>query len=88
MAQLEHQSSTEATESSEVAFRQASIKMNVMVFKRSALESRKKTKSVLRPKVRPPIKELLQATPSPRSPTEKLLFEMFEGHSARFLAML
>ena len=88
LAQLEHQSSTEATESSEVAFREASIKMNVMVFKRSALESRKKTKSIFRPKVRPTIKELLQATPSPRSPTEKLLFEMFEGYSARFLAML
>ena len=87
LAQLEHQSSAEATEGSEIAFREASIKMNVMVFKRSALESRKKAKSIFRPKVRPPIRDLLQ-TPSPRSQTEKLLCEMFNGHSAQFLAIL
>lgn len=87
LAQLEHQSSTEATESSEIAFREASIKMSVMVFKRSVLESRKKTKSIFRPKVRPTIRDLLQL-PSPHSPTEKLLCEMFSGRSAQFLAIL
>ena len=87
LAQLEHQSSTEATESSELAFKEASVKMCVMVFKRSVLESRKKTKSVFRPKVRPTIRDLLQV-PSPRSPTEKLLHEMFSGQSAQFLAVL
>ena len=87
LAHLEHQSSSEATASSEIVFREASIKMNMMVFKRSALESRKKTKSILRPKVRPTIRDLL-AIPSPRSTTEKLLCEMFSGHSAQFLAIL
>ena len=87
LAQLEHQSSTEATDASELIFKEASVKLGVMVFKRSALETRKKTKSVFRPKVRPTIKDLLQI-PSPRSPTEKLLFEMFSGQSAQFLAVL
>ena len=87
LAQLEHQSSAQATDSSEIVFKEASIKMGVMVFKRSALESRKKTKSIFRPKVRPTIRDLLQI-PSPRSSTEKLLCEMFSGHSAQFLTIL
>ena len=87
LAQLEHQSSAEATESSALVFKEASIKMGVLVFRRSVLESRKKTKSVFRPKVRPTIRDLLQI-PSPRSPTEKLLFEMFSGASGQFLAVL
>ena len=64
LAQLEHHSSSEATEGVEVVFREASIKLGIMVFKRSVLESRKKTKSVFR-KLRPTVKDLLQ-TPSPR----------------------
>ena len=125
------------------------------MFKRSVLESRKKTKSILRPKVRPTVKDHLQVdtvnvhvlltyqnlfvfiftlifytflfftlfyqefyvymivllltyltlfclqfytvfcytflssqTPWPRSPTEKLLEEMFTGVSTQFLAVL
>lgn len=65
LAQLEHQSSSEATESSEEVFREVSLKLGVMVFKRSVLESRKKSKSVYRPKVRPTIRDLLQL-PTPR----------------------
>ena len=87
LAQLEHQSSSEATESSEQLFREVSVKLGVMVFKRSVLESRKKTKSVFRPKIRPTIRDLLQL-PIPRSSTEKLLQEMFSGLSAQFLAVL
>ncbi len=87
LAQLEHHSSSEATERSEVIFREATVKLGVMVFKRSMLESRKKLKSVFRPKVRPSIKDQLQVS-SPRSSTEKLLLEMFPGGAAQFLAIL
>lgn len=87
LAQLEHQSSSEATLTSELIFSEATIKLGVMVFKRSVLESRRKMKSIFRPKVRPTIKELLKETP-PRSSTEKLLLEMFPGQAAQFLAIL
>ena len=87
LAQLESLSSSLASEKTERVFREASIKLGVMVFQRSMLESRRKTKSIFRPKIRPTIKELLPL-PTPRSPTEKLLIEMFTGRAAQFLAVL
>jgi len=65
LAQLEHQSSSEVTKSSEEVFRESALKLGVMVFKRSVLESRKKSKSIFRPKVRPTIRDQLQL-PTPR----------------------
>ena len=87
LAKLEHQSSSEATQSSVRVFREASVKLGVMVFRYSVVESRKKTKSIFRPKVRPTIRDLLQQ-PSPRSPTERLLLELFPSQAAQFLAIL
>ena len=87
LALLEHQSSSAATEASERVFHEATLKLGVVVFRRSVLESRLTRKTVFRPKKRPTIKELLQQL-FPRSPTEKLLVELFPGDAARFLAVL
>lgn len=87
LALLEHQSSSQATQTSERVFRQASLKMSMVVFRRSVLESRITKKPAFRPKKRPSIRELLQQL-FPRSPTEKLLSELFIGDAAQFMAVL
>ena len=87
LALLEHQSNSPATDTSERAFHEATLKLGIVVFRRSVLESRLTRKVIFRPKRRPTIKEQLQQL-FPRSPTEKLLVEMFPGEAARFLAVL
>ena len=87
LAVLEHQGNSRATEASERVFREATLKLSVVVFRRSVLESRLTKKGVFRPKKRPSIRELLQQL-FPRSPTEKLLSELFVGEAAQFLAIL
>ena len=87
LVDMERQSSDGMSTASELAFKDAAIRIAVMVFKSSVLECRKKTKSILRPKVRPGVRELLQL-PAPRSPTERLLGEMFVGRAAQLLAVL
>ncbi|CAF1268835.1 unnamed protein product, partial [Didymodactylos carnosus] len=68
-------------------FRYAAIKIATMIFKRMVYESRRKSKGILRPKVRQNYKEQLQ-TAWPRTHTEKLLSEMFDCRAAQFLAIL
>ncbi len=82
LAQLEGTRTTQ-----ELAYHEASLKLGVIIFKRTVFVSRKKLRSGFRPKVRPSLHELLQASP-PRSPTEKLAGEMFSGSAAIFMAVL
>ena len=70
----------------ENSFRQATIKIATMIFKRMVFESRRKAKGVLRPKVRTSYLEL--TGPWPRTLTEKLLSDMFDCRCAQFLAIL
>ena len=87
LALLTHQSNSAATEASERAFHDATLRLSVAVFRRSVLESRLTRRGAFRPKKRPTIRELLQQL-FPRSPTEKLLTELFPGDAAKFLAVL
>lgn len=87
LAKLEHQSASELTPESRLAFTEATVKLGILIFKRSVFESRKKVRVAFKFKVRPSIKDMLQA-PHPRFPTEKLLYELFPGKLARFLAVL
>ena len=87
LAVLVNQSSSRSTEASERLFREATLKLGVIVFRRSVLESRLTKKGVFRPKKRPSIRELLQQS-FPRSPTEKLLSELFTGEAAQFMAVM
>uniref|UniRef100_A0A8C0EKT6 Cilia and flagella associated protein 54 n=1 Tax=Bubo bubo TaxID=30461 RepID=A0A8C0EKT6_BUBBB len=79
-------SSLENSETKKV-FREATLKMSVMIFKRAVYESRRRPKSYFRPKLRVSLKEA-QNVPWPRTTTERLLTEMFDGVAAQFLAIL
>ncbi|KAM6216446.1 LOW QUALITY PROTEIN: cilia- and flagella-associated protein 54 [Rhynchocyon petersi] len=87
LRQLELMSSTHPHEESRGCYREATIKMAVMVFKRGVFESRRKNKAAFRPKQRINLKEV-QTQPWPRTTTERLLDEMFDSTASRFLAVL
>ncbi|XP_039375457.1 cilia- and flagella-associated protein 54 isoform X5 [Mauremys reevesii] len=87
LKQLESMSSSPQNSETKKVFREATIKMAVMVFKRAVYESRRKPKGFFRPKLRVNLKEA-QNLPWPRTVTERLLTEMFDGTAAHFLAIL
>ncbi|XP_021247900.1 cilia- and flagella-associated protein 54 isoform X2 [Numida meleagris] len=87
LKQLENISSSQKNSETRKVFREATMKMSVMIFKRAVYESRRKPKSSFRPKLRVSLKET-QNLPWPRTTTEQLLMEMFDGTAAQFLAIL
>ncbi|XP_066523856.1 cilia- and flagella-associated protein 54 isoform X2 [Hoplias malabaricus] len=58
-----------------------------MIFKRSVYETRKKPKGLFRSKQKSSLKEG-HSIPWPRTVTERILMELFEGNAAQFLAVL
>ncbi|NWS70487.1 CFA54 protein, partial [Crotophaga sulcirostris] len=90
LKQLENMSSPLENSETKKIFREATLKMSVMIFKRAVYESRRKSKSTIQPKLRVSQKETrkVSLTYLPRSITECLLTEMFDGASAQFLAIL
>ncbi|XP_014635592.1 PREDICTED: cilia- and flagella-associated protein 54 [Ceratotherium simum simum] len=84
---LELMSSSQSQEESRRYYREPTIKMAVMIFKRGVFESRRKNKSIFRPKIRANLREA-QNLPWPRTITERLLEEMFDCTASRFLAVL
>ncbi|KAG1953321.1 cilia- and flagella-associated protein [Pimephales promelas] len=87
LAKLEEITGSQVSFETQQAYKEATIKLAVMVFKRSVYEPRRKPKGLFKPKQKRNLKEL-QLTPWPRTPTEHILMEMFEGNAARFLAVL
>ncbi|XP_076184787.1 cilia- and flagella-associated protein 54 [Aptenodytes patagonicus] len=87
LKQLENITSSLENSETKKIFREATLKMSVMIFKRAVYESRRKPKSCFRPKLRVSLKEA-QNLPWPRTTTERLLTEMFDGAAAQFLAIL
>ncbi|XP_058629752.1 cilia- and flagella-associated protein 54-like isoform X3 [Onychostoma macrolepis] len=87
LAKLEEMTGSQVSFETQQAYKEATIKLAVMVFKRSVYEPRRKPKGLFRPKQKSNLKEL-HLTPWPRTPTERILMEMFEGNAARFLAVL
>ncbi|KAM9230051.1 cilia- and flagella-associated protein 54 [Dugong dugon] len=87
LRQLELMSSSQPQEESRRHYREATIKMAVMIFKRGVFESRRKSKSLFRPKQRVNLREA-QTLLWPRTLTERLLDEMFDSTASRFLAIL
>ncbi|XP_045409141.1 cilia- and flagella-associated protein 54 [Lemur catta] len=85
LRQLELMSSSQ--EESIRSYREATLKMAVMIFKRGVFESRRKNKAYFRPKIRINLREA-QTLPWPRTVTERLLDEMFDSTASRFLAVL
>ncbi|XP_075456664.1 cilia- and flagella-associated protein 54 isoform X2 [Ascaphus truei] len=87
LSQLENMSNSSYSEEAKKAFREATTKMAVMVFKRAVLESRRKPKGILRPKQKSSLKDL-EKLQWPRTNTERLLVEMFDNGAVHFLAVL
>ncbi|XP_028811328.1 cilia- and flagella-associated protein 54 isoform X2 [Denticeps clupeoides] len=81
---LERMSGSEVTVESQLAYKEASVKLTAMVFKRSVFETRRTYKCLLKSEQ---IEEI-QNVPWPRNSTEHLLMEMFQGDAAQFLAMM
>ncbi|KAM6292902.1 cilia- and flagella-associated protein 54 [Porphyrio hochstetteri] len=87
LKQLENTCSSLENSETKKIFREATLKMSVIIFKRAVYESRRKPKNYFRPKLRASLKEV-QNLPWPRTTTERLLTEMFDGAAAQFLAIL
>ncbi|KFO14390.1 Uncharacterized protein C12orf55, partial [Balearica regulorum gibbericeps] len=87
LKQLENNCSSLENSETKNIFREATLKMSIMIFKRAVYESRRKPKSYFRPKLRVSLKEA-QKLPWPRTTTERLLTEMFDSAPAQFLAIL
>ncbi|KAM5254998.1 cilia- and flagella-associated protein 54 [Hipposideros larvatus] len=87
LRQLELMGSSQFQEESRRCYREATIKMAVMIFKRGVFESRRKSKNLFRPKIRVNLREV-QTLPWPRTITERLLDEMFDSTASQFLAIL
>ncbi|XP_040264159.1 cilia- and flagella-associated protein 54 [Bufo bufo] len=87
LSQLEHISDSSYNEETKKAFKESTLKMAIMIFKRAVFESRRKPKGILRPKLKNNLKEA-EKLPWPRTNTERLLVEMFGNNAAQFLAIL
>ncbi|XP_075062080.1 cilia- and flagella-associated protein 54 [Mixophyes fleayi] len=87
LSQLENMSDSSYNEETKKAFKESTLKMAVMIFKRAVFESRRKPKGILRPKLKNNLKELEKLS-WPRTNTERLLVEMFGNNAAQFLAIL
>ncbi|XP_063010920.1 cilia- and flagella-associated protein 54 [Melospiza melodia melodia] len=86
LKQLEDISSSLGHTEREKIFREATLKMSVMIFKRAVYESRKKSNSFRRESKLNPRKAVNVSWP--RTTTERLLVAMFDGAAAQFLAIL
>uniref|UniRef100_A0A8C5N1B0 Cilia and flagella associated protein 54 n=1 Tax=Leptobrachium leishanense TaxID=445787 RepID=A0A8C5N1B0_9ANUR len=87
LSQLENMSSSSFSQDAKNAFKEATTKMAVMIFKRAVFESRRKPKGILRPKQKSNLKDV-EKLAWPRTNTEKLLVEMFDNSAAQFLAII
>ncbi|XP_062373452.1 cilia- and flagella-associated protein 54 [Sardina pilchardus] len=87
LANLEHPDHSTLSKEDQKAFKEATVKLAIMVFKRSVYEPRRKPKSSFRPKTKNCLKDAT-SMPWPRNHTERILLELFEGNAAQFLAVL
>ncbi|KAM5171982.1 cilia- and flagella-associated protein 54 [Mantella aurantiaca] len=87
LSQLENMSDSSYNEEAKNAFKESTLKMAVMIFKRAVFESRRKPKELLRPKLKNNLKDA-EKLPWPRTHTERLLVEMFGNNAAQFLALV
>ncbi|XP_060100406.1 cilia- and flagella-associated protein 54 [Heteronotia binoei] len=87
LKQMENMSSSSLNVGKKQIFKEVTVKMATMVFKRSAFEPRRKPKGFLRPRLRTNLREA-QYLPWPRTITERLLLELFDCNSSHFFAIL
>ncbi|XP_053187065.1 cilia- and flagella-associated protein 54-like [Scomber japonicus] len=87
LAELEQQSGVPATRETQRAFKEASIKLAAMMFKRAVFEARKRPKTMFRVKTKSTLKDIPNV-PWPRNTTERMLMGLFDSKAAQFLAIL
>ncbi|XP_015271758.1 PREDICTED: cilia- and flagella-associated protein 54 [Gekko japonicus] len=87
LKQMENLSSSSLHVETKQIFKEATVKMATMIFKRSAFEPRRKPKGFLRPRLKTNLREA-QYLPWPRTITERLLLELFDCNSSHFFAIL
>ncbi|XP_041657541.1 cilia- and flagella-associated protein 54-like isoform X3 [Cheilinus undulatus] len=87
LAKMEEQNEVPATRETQRAYREASIKLAAMLFKRGVFEGRKRPKSTLRFKPKSTLKDIPKA-PWPRNATEQALMGLFDCSTAQFLGIL
>ncbi|KAM6983519.1 cilia- and flagella-associated protein 54 [Tautogolabrus adspersus] len=87
LAKMEEQNEVPATRETQRAYREASIKLAAMIFKRAVFEGRRRPKSTLRVKTKSTLKDIPNA-PWPRTTTERVLMGLFDSSAAQFLGIL
>ncbi|XP_066490590.1 cilia- and flagella-associated protein 54 [Tiliqua scincoides] len=87
LKQIENMSSSPLSPETKKKFKEATVKMATMIFKRSVFEPRRRPKGAFRPRVKTNLKDA-QHLPWPRTISERLLMEMFDCSSSQFFAIL
>ncbi|XP_070839803.1 cilia- and flagella-associated protein 54 [Chaetodon trifascialis] len=87
LAKMEEQSDIPATRETQRAYKEASIKLAAMIFKRAAFEARRRPKSVFRIKCKNTLRDIPSA-PWPHTTTERMLTALFDSRAAQFLGIL
>ncbi|XP_019941027.1 cilia- and flagella-associated protein 54 [Paralichthys olivaceus] len=87
LAKFEEQSEVPATRETQRAYKEASIKLGAMMFKRAVYESKRKPKLVVKVKPKSTLKEIPNV-PWPRNATERMLMAQFDSGAAQFLGIL
>ncbi|XP_029957087.1 cilia- and flagella-associated protein 54 [Salarias fasciatus] len=85
LAKLDEQSEISQNKETQRAYKEASIKLGTMIFKRAVFEGRKKPKFSLKSKGT--LKDISHG-PWPRTQTERMLLNLFDGRAGQFLAIL
>ncbi|XP_034463390.1 cilia- and flagella-associated protein 54-like [Hippoglossus hippoglossus] len=87
LAEFEGQSEVPATRETQRAYKEASIKLGAMMFKRAVYESKRKPKFGVKVKPKSSLKDIPNG-PWPRDPTERMLMAQFDSGAAQFLGIL
>ncbi|XP_073335740.1 cilia- and flagella-associated protein 54 [Pagrus major] len=86
-AKMELQSDVPTTRETQRAYKEASIKLAVMVFKNAVFQARRKPKPMFRFKTKSTLKDIPNA-PWPSTTTERVLIDLFDSRAAYFLGIL
>nr|XP_028603316.1 cilia- and flagella-associated protein 54-like [Podarcis muralis] len=87
LKQMENMSSPALSTETKRKFKEATVKMAAMIFKRSAFEPRRRPKGLFRPRVKNNMKDI-QHLPWPRTISERLMMEIFDCNSSIFFGVL
>ncbi|XP_051257635.1 cilia- and flagella-associated protein 54-like isoform X3 [Dicentrarchus labrax] len=87
LAKMEEQNDVPATRETQRAYKEASIKLAAMMFKRAVFEARRRHKPIYRIKTKSTLKDIPKA-PWPRTTTERMLMGLFDSSAAQFLGIL